>query len=63
VNDHQLGTARRFEELGHILVVYRKENLPGKIEQLKSFVPRPRNNQAKAVVGRIRHFLNMVSEK
>ena len=58
VNDHQVGTARKFEQLGHILVAYNEEDLAEKIKQLKSFVPLPRENQAKAVVDRISRFLN-----
>ncbi len=39
VNNHQLVVARKFEELGHILVAYNEHNLAEKIKQLKSFVP------------------------
>ena len=63
VNDHQLGTAKKFEELGHVLAAYSVEELPGKIAQLSSFVPVPRENQAHLVAGRITRFLNeMASE-
>jgi beta-1,4-N-acetylglucosaminyltransferase len=58
VNDHQLATAQKFEQLGHLLAVYREEELPEKIEKLKSFVPRPRINQAEAVAVRIGCFLD-----
>lgn len=61
VNDHQVATARKFEEFGHILVAYQEEDLPEKIKELKSFVPRPRKNQAKAVADRIAKFLDEVS--
>ncbi len=61
VNDHQVATARKFEEFGHILVAYQEEDLPEKIKELKSFVPRPRKNQAKAVADRIAKFLDKVS--
>lgn len=57
VNDHQVATAKKFEELGHILMAYREEDLPQKIEKLKSFVPRKRKVQPRAVVGRIALFL------
>jgi UDP-N-acetylglucosamine transferase subunit ALG13 len=62
VHDHQVEIARKFEELGYLLVAYSVEELPEKIEQLKSFVPRPRKSQAKAVANRIRRFLNSLSE-
>jgi len=58
VNDHQVATARKFEELGHILVAYETEELPVKIEELKSFVPRKREAQPHAVAERIARFLN-----
>jgi UDP-N-acetylglucosamine transferase subunit ALG13 len=58
VNDHQLGTARKFEQLGHILVAYTEDKIPEKIKQLKSFVPQPRKVQTKAVIDRISKFLN-----
>ncbi len=63
VNDHQVATARKFEELGHILAAYNVEELPDKLHQLKTFVPKPRENQAKAVAERIAHFLKLISEK
>lgn len=57
VNDHQIAIAKKFEEFGHILVVYQEEDLPEKIEELKSFVPIPRRNNAKSVIRRISKFL------
>jgi len=58
VNDHQAAIARKFEELGHILVAYDVEDLPDGINKLKSFVPRKRNANPDAVADRIRRFLN-----
>jgi UDP-N-acetylglucosamine transferase subunit ALG13 len=63
VNNHQTAIARKFEELGHILVAYTENDLPSKIERLKTFVPQPRKNQAKAVADRIARFLEVLSEK
>ena len=57
VNDHQLETARRFEELGHILVAYSEKDLPEKLEELRNFTPKPRENQSGAVAKRIEQFL------
>lgn len=57
VNDHQLAIARKFEELGHLLVAYDAKEVPGKIEELKSFVPRERKTQAAEVASRITGFL------
>jgi len=63
VNDHQVSIAKKFEELGHILVAYTEEELPDKLRELKTFVPKPRENQAKAVADRIAEFLKQVSIK
>ncbi len=58
VNDHQVATARKFEQFGHVLVAYKPEEFQGKIEQLKIFVPRKREAQPQAVAERIARFLN-----
>ncbi len=58
VNDHQMAIAKKFEQLGHILVAQTEKELAEKIKQLKCFVPRPRENQTQAVVDRIAGFLN-----
>jgi len=61
VNDHQVAIARKFEELGHLLAAYSVEELPQKIMQLTTFVPKKRKSQAQAVTERIAHFLNELS--
>ncbi len=58
VNDHQVDIVGQFEQLGHILVAYTEDQLPEKIKELKTFVPKPRGNQAQLVVNRISGFLN-----
>ena len=63
VNDHQVAIAIRFEKLGHILSAYSVEELPDKLQQLKIFVPKPRENQAKAVADRIASFLQSLTNK
>jgi UDP-N-acetylglucosamine transferase subunit ALG13 len=62
VNDHQLAIAKKFSELGHILVAYDTEDLPERIHQLKSFVPRERKANPEAVAERIRCFLNSLRD-
>jgi beta-1,4-N-acetylglucosaminyltransferase len=57
VNNHQLAIAKKFEELGYLLVAYGAGDIPAKIEQLKSFVPQARQPQAKLVADRIAVFL------
>jgi UDP-N-acetylglucosamine transferase subunit ALG13 len=63
VNNHQVDIARRFEQLGHILVAYNEEEFPNKLQQLKTFVPKPRDNQARAVAERIANFLELLCRK
>ena len=62
VNDHQIAIARKFEELGHILAVYREEDLQAKLEQLKSFVPRPRTNNTEAIINKISEYLSCLNQ-
>jgi len=61
VNDHQVATAKKFEELGHVLAAYDVDELPEKIKQLSTFTPRKRVSQVQLVAGRIAEFLNGVS--
>ena len=60
VNDHQLHTARKFEELGHILVAYDQDELAEKINRLKSFVPLPRTPNRQGVADRIQKFIEQM---
>lgn len=60
VNDHQVVLAIKFEALGHILLARDEAALPDKIEQLESFVPRPRTADPEAVARRIDAFLGQV---
>jgi beta-1,4-N-acetylglucosaminyltransferase len=57
VNDHQLATAKYFEQLGHVLAVYDFNDLPEKLRLLKSFKGKPRSNNTKKVADRIAIFL------
>ena len=62
VNNHQLAIAGKFEEQGYILVAHGPEDIPVKMEQLKTFVPRQRKPNPKVVAERISTFLNELSE-
>jgi beta-1,4-N-acetylglucosaminyltransferase len=62
INDHQVTIARKFEELGHILVAYNAKDLPDGIRRLKNFIPQKRKANPGAVVDRIGRFLNSLSE-
>lgn len=57
VNDHQVATARKFEELGHVLVAYEMRDVPARLRELKDFVPRSRNVRAQELARRIGRFL------
>ena len=63
VNDHQVDLAKKFEAQGHILVAYNEQELPEKLHQLGLFSPRPRQNQIKAVAGRIAEFLKRANNE
>ncbi|HCO96274.1 MAG TPA: glycosyl transferase family 28 [Phycisphaerales bacterium] len=62
VNDHQLALAGKFEQLGYLLVACQAEDVPGKMEQLKSFVPQKRQPSAEVVAARISTFLNELAQ-
>jgi UDP-N-acetylglucosamine transferase subunit ALG13 len=62
VNDHQVATARKFEELGHILAVYDVKDLPDGIRKLKNFIPLKRKASPDAIADRIRRFLNSLQD-
>jgi len=62
VNDHQLAIAKKFEQLGYLLVAYNAEELPVKMKQLKSFVPQRRQPCPDIVAARIKKFLNGFSQ-
>lgn len=61
VNDHQVAIARKFEEMGYLLVAYGADDVPAKMEQLRSFVPQDRRPRADLVAARISTFLNALS--
>ena len=61
VNDHQLAIAKKFEQLGYLLVAYSAEDVPVKMKQLKSFVPQERRPHPDVVAARISTFLNELS--
>jgi UDP-N-acetylglucosamine transferase subunit ALG13 len=62
VNDHQVAIARKFSELGHILVADDVEDLPDGIRRLKNFVPKERIAAPSTVADRIRRFLNSLRD-
>ena len=57
VNDHQIATARRFEQLGHVLVAWQAGDIAGRVAELAEFVPRPRVVDRERMVRRIDQFI------
>jgi len=62
VNDHQLHTALKFEELGHILAAYDENELVEKIKLLKTFIPKSRVPNRQGVIDRISSYLNSLGQ-
>jgi len=63
VNNHQVDIAHKFEQCGYLLAAYNVEEMPEKIQSLKSFLPQQRNTQADKVAERISSFLNQLTQK
>lgn len=57
VNDHQVATARRFGELGSVLVAEEVTDLRGQVALLQEFVPFRREPNVDGLVARIGAFL------
>ncbi len=57
VNDHQVGTARKFEKLGYVLVAYDMQDIPAKLKALSIFSPRSREARPQDLARRIGVFL------
>lgn len=57
VNDHQVATARKFAEAGHVLAAYDEGEVLQKLVELRTFVPTLRRASPERVVARLRLFL------
>jgi beta-1,4-N-acetylglucosaminyltransferase len=60
VNDHQIATARKFAELGHVLVANDESELPKKLLSLKSFVAKRRDVATGRMALRIADLLKTI---
>ena len=60
VNDHQVATARKFEQLGHVLAAYELMDIPGKLAELGAFSPRPRLVDPERMARRIGEFIDLM---
>lgn len=63
VNDHQLATARKFEELGHVIAAYDAGDLVPQLHRLGHFTPEERVAHPEAVAERIGRFLAYLRQK
>jgi beta-1,4-N-acetylglucosaminyltransferase len=61
VNNHQIDTARKFEQLGHVLAAYDEKELIEKIKLLNTFTPTKRTPNRQGVVDRIGKLLREIS--
>ena len=61
VNDHQVATARKFEELHHVLAADDAADLPRRFAELHDFVPARRVAKTDELAGRIGEFLRSIS--
>ena len=57
VNDHQVVTARKYGELGHVLVASEMSEIPAQLAALKHFRPRSREVRPQELARRIGVFL------
>lgn len=62
VNDHQVHTAEKFMQLGHVLAAFDEIELFEKIAELKSFIPNERTTQVDSVVERISKLLTEITD-
>ena len=62
VNDHQLDIATKFAQDGYLLAAHDADELPEKINALRSFELKKRQTQVEEVVGRISRFLNELNK-
>lgn len=62
VNDHQVAIAKKFEQLGHLVVAYHEQDVPEKIKTLEQFVPTEREKSVDAVTQRISSFIHQVMQ-
>ena len=63
VNDHQVVTARKYENLGYVLVAYDMQAIPEKLHALQTFLPQPRETRPQDMARRIGAFLNALIPK
>lgn len=63
VNDHQVATARKYAELGHVLVAYDEAEIAQVLSRLAEFRPAPRVVNTAGVAERVGRFLHQVMQR
>ena len=63
VNDHQVATARRYAELGHVLLAEDECDIPAVLERLPAFRPTPRHVDIDGIAVRIGDFIRDVQAR
>jgi beta-1,4-N-acetylglucosaminyltransferase len=58
VSNHQVATAKRFAELGHVIAAMNADQLKSSINQIESFTPKPWESGAASMSDRISQFLH-----
>lgn len=62
VNDHQIVTGKKFEQLGHILLATDVHEISSRLARLETFVPRIRQVRSHELALRIGTFLQTLQE-
>ncbi len=60
VNDHQVATARKYQELGHVMVADEETDLPHMLTRIREFTPVPRHINVEGLVNRIGRYLSTI---
>jgi UDP-N-acetylglucosamine transferase subunit ALG13 len=62
VSDHQVTAARKYETFGYVLAAYDVNEIPAKLQALKTFVPRIREVRPQDLARRIGAYLDTLVE-
>ncbi len=63
VNDHQVATAKKYAELGHVLVAYDADEIVPVLSRLSQFRPAPRVVNTVGVAERVGRFLHEAMQR
>ena len=63
VNNHQFATAKKFEQLGHVLAAYDVAEIAPRLKELSSFIPTPRIADRERLARRVAAFMVEVQSR